>query len=155
VSRYAYEGDGTAKKLVVRATWLHWLFAIGVWGVPFVALGSGAYILAAVLVVPVALLDYRLVTQRLVLDHAGMRVRGVLTNGWYPWGEIQGFRVIDHTRGVSVATMGLAGSSVVAMLRGGDKRLTVTTSVAGVDQTGDGTLIAQTLAREFERLRPT
>jgi hypothetical protein len=155
VSRYEYEGDGTAKQLVVSATWVHWLFAVGVWGVPFVALAAGSYILAAVLVVPVALLDRRLVTQRLVLDHTGMRVRGVLVDGWYPWPEIQGFRVVDHTRGISVATMGLAGSSVVAVLRGGDKRLAVTTSVAGIDHAGDGTLNAQTLARGFERLRPT
>ena len=41
-----------------------------------------------------------------------------------------------------------------AVLRDGDLKLSVTTSVKGVDQTGDGKLWAEVFADEFEALRP-
>jgi hypothetical protein len=50
--------------------------------------------------------------------------------------------------------MGLAGSTVVAILRGGDKRLGVTLSVKGIDTTAHAALLAETYASEFEALRP-
>jgi hypothetical protein len=155
VGRVSYRGDGSEAALIIKATWLHWMEAICFcFGAPLVIFGSGFYVLAAVVVLPLLFVGYRLVTQRLAIDQAGLRFRGLLADGWYPWSEIQGFRVIDHARGFSVSTMGFAGSTVVAVLRDGDLKLSVTTSVKGVDQTGDGNLWAEVFADEFEALRP-
>lgn len=155
VGRYSYQGDGSAAVLTIRASWIHWWAAIVVcWAAPLVAVAGGFSVVAAVIALPLVPLGYRLVTQRVVIDHSGMRVRGLLADGWYPWSEILGFRLVDHTSGLSVSTLGLAGSTVVAMLRGGDKRLAVTASVKRIDQTDDGELWAEAFAREFELLRP-
>jgi hypothetical protein len=153
--RASYQGDGSEATLTIKATWLHWLEAICLCaGAPLVIFGAGFYVLAAVIAAPLLFLGYRLVTQQLVIDHSGLRVRKLVADGRYPWSEIQGFRLVDHARGFSLSTMGLAGSTVVAILRSGDLKLSVTTSVKGVDQAGDGELWAEVFAREFEALRP-
>jgi hypothetical protein len=155
VGRASYQGDGNDAVLTIKATWLHWLEAICFCaGAPLVIFGAGFYIVAAIIVLPLLFVGYRLVTQRLVIDHSGLRLRGLLADGWYPWSEIQGFRIIDHAKGFSISTAGAAGSTVVAILRTGDLKLSVTTSVKGVDQTVDGKLWAEIFAREFEALRP-
>jgi hypothetical protein len=155
VGRASYQGDGNDAVLTIKATWLHWLEAVCFCvGAPLVILGAGFYILAAIIVLPLLFLGYRLVSQRLVIDHSGLRVRGLLADASYAWSEIQGFRIIDHARGFSISTAGLAGSTVVAVLRSGDLKLAVTTSVKGIDQTVNGESWAHIFAREFEALRP-
>jgi hypothetical protein len=128
--------------------------AIVCWSAPIVALAAGLFVVAAVIALPLALFGYRLVAQRVEVSSSGVRVRGVLADGWYSWSEIQGFRLVDHASGFSVATLGLPGSTVVMILRGGvDKRLAVTLAVKGMDRTDDGEPLAEALAREFEGLR--